>query len=89
MTAILNIQNLKCGGCAKTIKDKLTEITDIKNIEINIDQNMISFIYEIEATLSESKKLLYEIGYPIVGYKNNISTKAKSFLSCAVGRIKN
>ncbi|MEC8830756.1 MAG: cation transporter, partial [Bacteroidota bacterium] len=30
MKTTLQVQNLKCGGCAKTISNKLSEIKDIK-----------------------------------------------------------
>ena len=41
-TAIL-VQNLKCGGCAHTISTKLSEIKNISNLNIDIDEGKISF----------------------------------------------
>lgn len=86
MNITLEIQNLKCGGCANTIKNKVSSL-DISDIEIIPDDNTISFSYNNTATLTEAKTLLAKIGYPVIGEKNPLSTKAKSFVSCAVGRM--
>ena len=51
--------------------------------------NSVSFNYENDKTLEVAKDLLNNIGYPIVGEKNAITTKAKSFVSCAIGRMNN
>ncbi|WP_396600347.1 heavy-metal-associated domain-containing protein [Algibacter sp. R77976] len=88
MKTILEIQNLKCGGCANTITKKVSNVDDVSELEINNDTNTVSFQYENESTLNEVKELLNSIGYPVVGEKNALTTKAKSFVSCAIGRMK-
>lgn len=88
MKTILEIQNLKCGGCANTITKKVSNVDDVSELEINNDTNTVSFQYENESTLNEVKELLNSIGYPVVGDKNALTTKAKSFVSCAIGRMK-
>lgn len=87
MKITLEIQNLKCGGCANTITNKLSEIENISDVTINNEDYTVSFSYENDNTLVEAKQLLHKIGYPVVGEKNALATKAKSFVSCAIGRI--
>lgn len=87
MKTSLEIQNLKCGGCASTIINRLSHLASIHNIKIDNDQNIISFSHESKSNLEEVKALLLKLGYPVVGEKNAVSTKAKSFVSCAIGRI--
>lgn len=87
MTINLEIQNLKCHGCANTVTTKLLSLDGIKDVLVNNDTNSVSFKYENESTLEEAKLLLNNIGYPLVGDKNALSTKAKSFVSCAIGRM--
>jgi len=89
MKTTIEIQNLKCGGCANTITKKLSEINDLSELTVNNDNHTVSFNYENENTLIKAKELLNNIGYPVVGDKNVLTTKAKSFVSCAVGRINN
>lgn len=88
MITTLEIQNLKCGGCANTITKKVSNLKDISGLEINNENNTISFGYNNANTLTEVKTLLKDIGYPVIGDKNALTTKAKSFVSCAIGRIK-
>lgn len=85
---IIEIQNLKCGGCANTITKKLSEINGLSELSVNNDDHTVSFNYENENTLIKTKELLNAIGYPVTGDKNAFTTKAKSFVSCAIGRIK-
>ena len=87
MKANLEIQNLKCGGCANTIIKKLSEISDISELTVNNENHTVSFNYENENTFLKAKEFLNNIGYPIKGYKNAFTTKAKSLVSCAIGRI--
>ncbi|WP_298550894.1 heavy-metal-associated domain-containing protein [uncultured Algibacter sp.] len=89
MKTTLEIQNLKCGGCANTINKKISILEDVSELEINNANNSVSFHYENENTLEKVKALLNTIGYPVVGHKNALTTKAKSFVSCAIGRLNN
>ena len=87
MKTTLEIQNLKCGGCAHTIINKLNELERIADIEVNNDNNSVTFNYTTEQDLERVNNLLSKLGYPIVGDSNTLTKKAKSFVSCAVGRI--
>lgn len=89
MKATLEIQNLKCGGCANTIVKKLSEIEDINELHVCNETNTVAFTYKNDDTITEAKELLVKIGYPAIGEKNALSTKAKSFVSCAIGRMNN
>lgn len=87
MKTSIEIQNLKCGGCANTIINKLNELNDISEIKVDNTNHTVTFNYVNEINLIEVKTLLAKLGYPIVGEKNALATKAKSFVSCAVGRM--
>ncbi|GAA3653349.1 heavy-metal-associated domain-containing protein [Flavivirga jejuensis] len=87
MKITLEIQNLKCGGCANTITNKVSDLENISDVIINNEDHTVSFSYENDIALIEAKQLLHKIGYPIVGEKNALTTKAKSFVSCAIGRL--
>ena len=89
MKTTVQIQNLKCNGCASTINNKLTGIKNIDEVSIDVETGSVSFEYDSEETLETVKKELHKIGYPLVGEDNSLPTKAKSYVSCAIGKMNN
>jgi len=89
MKTTLEIQNLKCGGCANTIITRLSALENIENVLVNNDNDTVTFNYKEDDNFSEAINLLSKLGYPIVGENNPLTKKAKSFVSCAVGRMNN
>ena len=87
MTTTLEIQNLKCGGCAHTIISKLNNLEGIQNVSVETNSNTVSFENELASEVESATKLLSKLGYPVNGDVNSIGKKAKSFVSCAVGRM--
>jgi len=87
MEATIEIQNLKCGGCANTITTQLSKLNGISEVTVNNDKNLVSFNFNSNEDLEVVKTKLSDLGYPIVGEQNSLPKKAKSFVSCAVGRI--
>jgi copper chaperone len=87
MNTILVIQNLKCGGCANTIITRLSDLDGINDVKVDNDTNTVSFNYTDETTLNKSIDLLSKLGYPVEGEQNPLIKKAKSYVSCAVGRM--
>ena len=88
MKATVQIQNLKCGGCKATIVSELSKLKNIKNISVSIEDSTVSLEYETESELNTIKSKLSKLGYPTVDENNSLLKKAKSYASCAVGRIK-
>ncbi len=83
------IQNLKCGGCAKTIELALGTIEGIEISEINTEENYVEFIQKQNDLQLTVLKTLKSLGYPSVEEENNFGRKAKSVLSCIRGRLDN
>ena len=86
MTTAIQIENLKCGGCATTIKKGLLRLNAVKKVTVDVENSIVSIISEND-DLETIKEKLAKLGYPEVGDKNTVLHKAKSFVSCAVGRI--
>jgi len=86
-TATLNIQNLKCHGCANTIVTQLSKLTGISDVLVKTETDEVSFGYSSDAEFETVKEKLSQLGYPIAGDANTLGKKAKSFVSCAVGRM--
>lgn len=87
MKTTIFIQNLKCTSCVKTITKKVSQLLNCTEIFVNIDTSSITFNYLDDLDLYLVKECLKDIGYPEVGESNNFSTKAKSYISCALGKI--
>ena len=87
MNNTLKIQNLKCGGCANTIITRISNIDGIDTVTVNNETDSVSFNYNNENTLNKAVELLSKLGYPVEGEQNPLSKKAKSYVSCAVGRM--
>jgi copper chaperone CopZ len=87
MKTIVHIQNLKCGGCANTISKKLNALDDVSDVLVEIEDNSVTFEYSELHTLDIVKKTLADIGYPEDGEANTLTSKAKSYVSCAFGKI--
>jgi copper chaperone len=88
MKTTLQIENLKCGGCAATIKKGILTIDGVENVDVNLEESSVS-ITSTKNNLQEVKIKLSKLGYPEIGDKNTVLHKAKSFVSCAVGKIEN
>lgn len=87
MRDTLIIQNLKCGGCAYTITTKLSKLKNVSNVEVDVDNNTISFNYLHNKDLEAVKNKLKDLGYPSIDEENTFTSKAKSFVSCATGKF--
>lgn len=90
MIQTLQVENVKCGGCASTLKKKLEPL--FGEVEVNLEVQPRQITLEIdEEQMDALKTALHEIGYPLssehLGFVDSASTKMKSFVSCAVGRM--
>jgi len=87
MQKTVEIQNLKCGGCEATIIKKLNAAKGVQAVLVDVENSTVSLNYDTLATLKKAQNILTKLGYPIVGEQNNLGRKARSYVSCAVGRI--
>lgn len=89
MTVEIEVENIKCGGCANSIRKGLLEDSRIDSVEVDIDNGQIAYEGDETARNDAIKKLL-KMGYPEKGSVEGIKSaaaKAKSFASCAIGRM--
>lgn len=81
----INVVNIKCGGCEKGIVSALTK-DGMENISVDIESQKVSFDGDAEI----AKKTLSKMGYPEANSPEakKFSKKAKSYISCAIGKTK-
>ncbi len=87
METTIHIQNLKCGGCANTISKGISSIEAIQNVLVNVEESNVTFSYDKEEQVEEVKNKLKSMGYPEDGEANTLGVKAKSYVSCAIGKM--
>ena len=86
MTTIF-IQNLKCHGCANTILKGLQSIQGVSEVNVNVDDSNVSFESANPEIINQVKAKLSKMGYPEQDATNTTIHKAKSYVSCAIGKL--
>ncbi|MEY3954230.1 MAG: hypothetical protein RLZZ397_1110 [Pseudomonadota bacterium] len=85
----IQVENIKCGGCEKSIVKGLSEISGVDQLQVNRETQTISYVGEPATREAVVAKLL-AMGYPEQGSVSGLSAglaNAKSFVSCAIGRM--
>jgi len=85
----INVENIKCGGCASTIRSRLEAMEGVNTIDVDITEGIVTVDGAEDTRAAVTAKLL-KLGYPESGTAEGIAAakaRAKSFVSCAVGRI--
>jgi len=87
MTEDIIVQNLKYGGCANTITNTLKTIEGVYKVSVNTEDSMASVDFTLNSSLQIVINKLTNLGYPVVDANNSLGLKAKSYLSCMVGKV--
>lgn len=85
----ISVENIKCGGCAATIRSKLEATESVDKVDVDIAEGIVT-VEASEDTRAAVTANLLKLGYPESGTAEGIAAakaKAKSFVSCAVGRL--
>ena len=90
MKQTFEVINVKCGGCAGTLKSKLKG--EFGDVEVDLDVTPRKITLDIEDDrMDDLAQALRKLGYPLatddLGLLESTSAKAKSFVSCAVGKM--
>lgn len=90
MKQTFEVINVKCGGCASTLKKSLAK--EFGEVEVDLDVTPRKVTLDIdEGNIGMLRTKLKSLGYPMADEDLNtiekIGTTAKSFASCAVGKM--
>ena len=86
----LEVENIKCGGCAGGIKAALMKDKMIDDVSVDIDGGLVEIKYKDGFDVETAKNTLAGMGYQEKGALKGIragAAKAKSFVSCAIGKF--
>lgn len=82
------VANLKCSGCATTIKKELLKIKGVRDVKVDIDNDAVTLVSE-NANRNSIIERLSALGYPEATEKNGLLLQLKSYASCMIGRVNN
>jgi copper chaperone len=89
MEHIIEVENIRCGGCANTITHSLQKIDGVSSVSVDIENGRVT----VTADMDDRERLvaaLLKNGYPEKGSAEGLQAakaKAKSFVSCAIGKL--
>ena len=90
MKQTFEVINVKCGGCANTLKTSLHEKFGDVEVNLEVEPRQITLDIE-ESDIPDLRQKLIKLGYPMsdedLSKLKEFSTTAKSFVSCAVGKM--
>ena len=89
MSYSIQVENIKCGGCAGTINKRLNELDSVTACDVDVETGTVTITGD-EAKKETAAQLLLKLGYPETGTAEGLKAakaKAKSFVSCAVGKM--
>ncbi|ACZ12109.1 MAG: heavy-metal-associated domain-containing protein [Campylobacterales bacterium] len=85
------VLNIKCGGCAGTVKSKLKERFPDIEVSLESEPRVVSATIESDEDERYLLETLKSLGYPSIhedlGSLEGALLKGKSFVSCAIGKM--
>ena len=90
MKQVFEVLNVKCGGCANTLIKSLADEFGEVSVDLECEPRKITLDVE-EDQIEKLKLKLRSLGYPLttdeLSTVQTLTTTAKSFVSCAVGKM--
>lgn len=92
MLKTVEVNNIRCEGCVNTLKKALKK-EGFSGVEVDLscEPRKITVNIEDEASEAHFRAILRKLGYPLCEEKTTFTDvatfKAKSFISCAVGKF--
>jgi copper chaperone len=89
MEHVIEVENIRCGGCASTITHSLQKLDGVGEVSVDIENGRVT----VTAATDDRERLVANLlknGYPEKGSAEGLQAakaKAKSFVSCAIGKF--
>jgi copper chaperone CopZ len=80
----VEVENMSCGGCVNSITKGVHTISGVGEVTVDLEKGVISMKGEFDQDAVLAK--LSKMGYPQKG-NNTLLKQAKSFVSCASGKM--
>jgi copper chaperone len=83
------VENIKCGGCARSIKGAVAAVEGVTAADVDVAAGEVR-VEGDESARPAVVRQLRELGYPERGTASGLDSAvavAKSYVSCAIGRM--
>lgn len=90
MKTKLIIDNMKCNGCAVSIKKGLKSFLEVSEITVDVEHEWVEITHDDDFPVERLTEKLASMGYPEKGALegfDKFAANAKSYVSCAIGKI--
>lgn len=90
METVIVIDNLKCGGCASTIKKNLQPFKNVEDVVVDPETDKVTITHQQAIDLGAIKDKLHSLGYPerdTTEGLDKLASSVKSYVSCAIGKL--
>ena len=89
---IIEVENIKCGGCVNSINQKLLQVDGIDDVAVDVETGRITLSTQQTSQAFRQTVLdqLTSMGYPERGSLQGlgaVKAKATSYVSCAIGKM--
>ncbi len=89
---LIEVENIKCGGCANGINQKLLAMEGIDDVSVDVQSGQVSVMAASDSPELKQAVLqqLTSMGYPEKGSVEglrSVKAKAASYVSCAIGKM--
>jgi copper chaperone len=81
-----DVENIKCDGCAQSIERAIRELPGVSCVAVDVAAGRVSVTSKADQR-TPVRDVLARLGYPERGSVNGLGTRARSFVSGAVGRM--
>lgn len=89
MIQTFEIKNVKCSGCARSLKNKLKNFNEVY-IDLSVMPRKLS-LEILDHQIESLKEILKNSGYPMIDDEltrvEEITTLVNSYTSCMIGKI--
>ena len=89
MSWTVAVENIKCGGCARSIEKAMLAIPGVEGVAVNVDANEVT-VRGPDTLRGAVMERLAKLGYPERGAVSGFdaaAARAKSYVSCAIGKV--
>ncbi|RMF02835.1 MAG: heavy-metal-associated domain-containing protein [Bacteroidetes bacterium] len=86
-TTSIQVLNIHCQGCARNVQDTIGKLAGVETVEVDLETRTITVKHDGTADENEMIRTLDRMGYPQAD-QQSLLKQAKSYVSCAIGRIK-
>jgi copper chaperone CopZ len=85
-TEQIHVENLKCSGCAATIRKALMEMDGVELVEVDPEHAQVEAQVQDDVRRKDMTAKLARLGYPEAG-TGNLLQKGISYVSCMIGKV--